>query len=57
MPRTHHLGAESIPETSDRPLLWWRVPERPGVGAAMLKNAVVWLGSIIVLLVIVEALT
>ncbi len=43
-------------ETSERPLLWWRVPERPGLGAAMLRNAAVWLVSIIALLVLVELL-
>lgn len=45
---------EPIREMSERPLLWWRVPERPGVGVAILRNAVVWLVSIIVLLVVVD---
>ena len=56
MSRMRNRHTEPIAEMSERPLLWWRVPERPGVGAAMVRNAVVWLVSIMALLVIVAVL-
>lgn len=45
---------QPVPEVLQRPLLWWRVPERPGVGEAMIRNAVLWLVSTVALLVLLD---
>ena len=38
-----------------RPLLWWHVPERPGVGRSMLRTVLVWFVALFALVVIVGA--
>lgn len=46
---------EAVPEPQ-RTLYWWTVPERRGVGTAMLKGTLVWFVSLVALLAIVGAI-
>ena len=43
-------------EPSPRPLYWWHVPERPGVGRDMLVFAGVWFVTLFALAVIIGAI-
>lgn len=38
-----------------RPLFWWHVPERPGVGDAMIRLTVVWFLAVLLVAIVVGA--
>ncbi|NND73648.1 MAG: hypothetical protein HKN44_01455 [Ilumatobacter sp.] len=46
---------DTEPERQQR-LYWWTVPERPGVGTAMLRGTLVWFVSLAVLVAVVGSI-